>query len=106
MSPSKRCLACQGFVYGGTQRIDVGSLIEHEAKALLRAHIVRTAEDISCFGEVMGLSIGCRHHLGDTEIHHFNPGGSTVFVGDDYIGRLHIAMDNAFLMGIGEGFGD
>ncbi|MEZ4545767.1 MAG: hypothetical protein R3C24_17965 [Cyanobacteriota/Melainabacteria group bacterium] len=42
------------------------------AEALLGAHVVRAAEDLSCLGQIMGLSIRELYDAGDAEVDYFN----------------------------------
>jgi hypothetical protein len=51
-----------------SKRINVGTIVQTFAHALLRTHVQRTAEHIAGLGELLAFAAFFRHDFGDTEI--------------------------------------
>jgi hypothetical protein len=84
------------LVEGNAERVDISTMIDvFGGLCLFWGEVARCAEKRACFGVAVFLC----EALGDTKIHHLGCLCASFAVEED-IGRLEVAVDNLFLVGI------
>jgi hypothetical protein len=93
-------------VHEGAERVDVDAVVGLEAAVQLRGDVAGGAEEHAGMGEGLALAAVVDHDLGEAEVEDFNKIG-VVLAGDAVaVGGFDIAVDDAVLVGGGEGPGD
>ena len=95
---SKGGLKREQFVERNTQRIDVGTMVEHDPRAerLLRAHVAERAQQVAGHREVRAAFDAGEPKVGEPQ---------TAALIDEQIRGLDVAMDDAARVGVLERFG-
>ena len=96
VGPERR-LAAERLVEHGPEGVDVGAGVDRAALDLLRGQVLHRAEQLRRAGQV-----GLVEDLGDAEVGDEDP----AVVGQQDVRRLHVAVDDARLVGAREGGGD